>query len=213
MIKWGPSARRGLTRAGYNGLFGPFRWQTGLGVAADHTSPVAYKRAMGGRLANRIARHREEFPNDPVYVAGLSAGCAVVLYALEQLPAGVSVDQAVLLSSSVGSDFDLTAALGHVRGKLYATTSPHDAVLKDLVTMVGTADRESPGSDISGLSGFRPPNNAKERTRALYRDKVVHIAWRPEFERYGNKGGHTDVVAEDFVARYLAPLIEPAERR
>jgi len=212
VIKWGPSARRGLTKAGYQGLFGPFRWQTGLGVAADHASSVAYKRAMAGKLAERIAQHREEFPNDPVYIGGLSAGCAVVIYALEELPDGVSVDQVFLLSSSVSADYDLTAALRHVRGRLFATTSPHDAVLRDLVTVVGTADREASGSAISGMKGFVPPAGAGDNVRALYRAKVVNIPWRPEFANYGNRGGHTDVVAEDFVAKYLAPLVVPANQ-
>lgn len=210
VIKWGPSARRGIVKSGYKGLFGPFRWQTGLGVAADHASPVAYKRAMARKLADRVAAHREAFPNDPVYLAGLSAGCAVVVYALEELPASVSVDQVFLLSSSVSAEYDLTRALDHVRGRLYATTSPHDAVLKNLVTMVGTADREAAGTAISGLSGFRLPATAREPTRALYQAKVVNIAWKPEFAQYGHHGGHTDVVAEGFVAKYLGPLVVPA---
>jgi hypothetical protein len=210
LVKWGPSARRGMVKAGYKGLFGPFRWQTGLGVAADHTSPVEYKREMAAKLAERIARHRQDYPNDPVYLGGLSAGCAVVIYALEELPPGVTVDQVLLLSSSVSADYDLSKALAHVKGRIYATTSPKDAVLRDLVTFVGTADREAKGSEISGIQGFHPPAGAPAATRALYEAKVVNIAWRPEFAQYGNHGGHTDVVAEKFVARYLAPLVVPA---
>lgn len=210
VIKWGPSARRGLVQAGYKGLFGPFRWQTGLGVAADHTSTVAYKQAMAGKLAERIAQHRTEFPDDPVYVAGLSAGCAVVIYALEALPHTVSVDQVFLLSSSVSAEYDLSRALKHVDGRIYATTSPKDAVLRDLVTIVGTADRKAKGGAISGLEGFRPPAGASQELRSAYQAKVVNIPWRPEFASYGNRGGHTDVAAEKFVQHFLAPLVVPA---
>lgn len=210
VLRWGPSARDGARKAGYEGVFESFRWQTGLGVAADHASSVAYKRDAGGKLAERIEQHRRNYPQDPIYVAALSAGCAVALYALEALPADVQVDQVFLLSSSVSADYDLGPALRRVRGKLYAFTSSRDQVLSELASVAGTADRRRVGTNISGLRGFRPPAGASAETRALYNEKVQTIAWRPEFARYGHRGGHTEVVATDFVAKYIGPLIVPA---
>ncbi len=206
VIRWGPSAQRGARAGGYEGIMQPYRWQTGAGFAVDHMSSPTYKRNVAKGLADKVAKHRSKYPDDPVYLGGLSAGCAVVIYALEQLPESVSVDQVFLLSSSVSADYDLTKALKHVRGKIYAFTSSRDTVLSGLAAKAGTADGRKVGTDISGIRGFRPPAGA---SRELYR-KVKNIAWRPEFAQYGHNGGHTDVVASKFVARYIAPLMKSA---
>lgn len=210
ILRWGPSANRGLRKAGYEGIIKPFSWQTGLGVVADHMSNNEYKRSAAKGLARQIVEHRSEYPEDPVYVAGLSAGCAVVIYALEELTQSAAVEQVFLLSSSVSASCDLSRALQCVRGKVYAFTSQHDAVLQGLVTQVGTADRVTAGASISGLIGFRSPPGASAAVRQAYSTKVHNIAWRPEFAAYGHHGGHTDCVATDFIAEYVAPLMVPA---
>ncbi len=56
VIRWGPSARKGLRDGGYEGVFSPYRWQTGLGVAADHMSSAQYKRSSAKLLA-KAPRH------------------------------------------------------------------------------------------------------------------------------------------------------------
>ena len=211
LIKWGPPVRKGLRDGGYRGVFSPYRWQTGLGVAADHLSKPAYKRSAAEGLAKKIAQHHALHPGDPIYVGGLSADCAVVLYALEQLPERVRVEQVVLLSSSVSADYDLTRALRRIHGKLFAFTSSRDQVLSSLVSNVGTADGRPPGTAISGLRGFSPPARATTQTKSLYAAKVKNIAWRPEFARHGHNGGHTDVVNSTFVKKYVAPLMVPSE--
>ena len=210
VIRWGPSARRGLTDGGFQGIMEPYRWQTGMGFAVDHLSSPEYKRNVARGLADKVVAHAHEYPGDPIYLGGLSAGCAVVLYAIEQLPASVTLDQVVLMSSSVSADFDQSNVLPHVRGHVYAFTSSHDTILSELASKAGTADGKKVGSDISGLVGFRPPASASASLRAAYAAKVVNIAWRPEFSQYGHRGGHTDVVASPFVAKYVAPLLVPA---
>ncbi len=210
VIRWGRSANMGLRDGGYKGLIQPYRWQTGMGAVVDHMSGQNYKRRIAKGLAKQVADHRMRYPDDPIYLAGLSAGSAVVLYALEELPQNVAVDQVLLLSSSVSADYDLSEALQHVRGKLYAFTSQKDAVLNQLVSTVGTADGKSAGTDISGLRGFRAPSGTGASVQELYRSKVRNIAWRQEFAQYGHRGGHTHVTASAFVARYVAPLLVAA---
>lgn len=201
VIRWGRTARQGMTDAGFKGIMQGYRWQTGAGFAVDHLSAPEYKRQVARGLADKVASHQQRYPDDPIYLGGLSAGCAVVLYALEELPANVSVDQVVLLSNSVSADFDLRRALPHVRGRIYNFTSNRDAVLTDLAANFGTADGQKVGTAIAGLIGLGG---------GRYGDKVQNIAWRPEFAQYGHNGGHTDVVASAFVARYVAPLFVPA---
>lgn len=211
IIRWGPSARQGLVEAGYKGLMEPYRWQTGGGFAVDHLSSVDYKRRVAKGLADQVAQHRRAYPNDPVYLAGLSAGCAVVLYALEELPPEVSVDQVILLSPSVSADFDLNPALKHVRGRIYAFTSERDLVLKELAANSVSADGRKVGQDLAGVRGFHLPGQSP--AELAYGGKVRNISWRPEFARYGHNGGHTDVVATPFVRQFVAPLVVPAETR
>ena len=212
VIRWGRSANKGLRDGGYKGIIQSYRWQTGAGFAVDHMSGQNYKRRVAKGLARKVVDHRTRFPDDPIYLAGLSAGCAVVLYALEELPQNVAVDQVLLLSSSVSADYDLSEALQHVRGKLYAFTSQKDAVLNQLVSTVGTADGKSAGTDISGLRGFRAPPGTSAGLQELYRTKVSNIAWRQEFAQYGHRGGHTDVTSSRFVERYIAALLVAAPR-
>jgi hypothetical protein len=212
IVRWGPSARKGMTDAGFKGIMEPYRWQTGAGFAVDHMSSPEYKRGAAKGLAEKITDHRRKYPDDPIYLGGLSAGCAVVLYALEELPADVSVDQVILLSSSVSADFDLTPSLRHVRGRIYAFTSDRDAVLRDLAANFGTADGKKVGTDIAGIRGFHEPGRAAVRSETAYGGKVQNIAWRQEFAKYGHNGGHTEVVASAFVERFIAPLVVPASR-
>ncbi|MEJ2219062.1 MAG: hypothetical protein P8099_20945, partial [Gemmatimonadota bacterium] len=188
------------------GAFSEFRWETGLGVIADEEESVAAKRKRAATLARQVADYRRQYPDGAVHLVGLSAGTAVVLYTLEALPASSEIEAVVLLSSSVSADYDLTAALQRVQGDVYVTTSPHDAVLGDLAPVFGTADRRYVGREIAGLTGFILPADAPPATRHLYA-KVIHLAWDPEDERYGDYGGHTDTAKPEFVQHVVAPLL------
>lgn len=210
LLRWDVTAMQGARDGGFAGEFHNFQWQTGLGVVADHSSPVGYKQNAGKKLAKLVTEHHEKYPSDPIYISGLSAGCAVAIYALEQLPDDVHVEQVFLSSPSVSDDYDLTEALSRVDGKLYAFTSERDAILKVLAARVGTADGKFKGEHIAGLRGFIPPDDAAAATRRLYERKVENFAWMPEFAKYGHYGGHTDVMSSKFVAHYVAPLMKPA---
>ena len=70
----------------------------------------------------------------------------------------------------------------------------------------GTADRTYCGLDIAGLRGFRMPEGLDKDAQREYR-KVVTIRWKPEYERLGHLGGHTDCVKASFVQVEVAPLL------
>lgn len=206
LLSWGRGVRAGLRRSGFDGSFTPFRWQTGLGPAMDQGSSVSYKRRKARALAEQIVAYRDAHPGQPVTLIGLSAGTAVAVFALEALPAGVAVERVILLGSSLSSHYDLSAALPHVRNTMYVFTSKKDAVLKVLVPVAGTADRKYCGLCSVGLEGFHLPAGADAAVRRLYA-KVKNVAWRPEFEETGNRGGHTGAVHPRFVRSHLAPLL------
>lgn len=203
---WGNGVRDGLKQAGYAGDFVDVPWHTGLGVAADQSAEVAYKRGKAQGVAREIVAYRKRYPQREVALVGLSAGTAVAAFTLEALPEDQAVDDVVLLGSSLSAHHDMSVALRHVRRKLYIFTSDKDAVLSVLVPLAGTADREFCGACSAGLGGFHLPRSASAETRRLY-GKIENIAWRSEFERAGNFGGHTDATGGAFVRQYVAPLI------
>jgi pimeloyl-ACP methyl ester carboxylesterase len=196
----GTSVRQGLRLAGYEGDFQNFVWTSFLGWGADHLV-VARSKGKAKSLARRIARIRERVPDGEIHIMGLSAGTAVVLNALEQLPAGVDVDSVVLFSSSVSADRDLSPALRHVRGKLYATSSKGDLILRSVVI---TADgRRAPPA---GRTGFRIPRSLPYAERAVY-EKVVNLHWKPAYVAFGWNGGHVSATTSKFVRCIIAPRI------
>jgi pimeloyl-ACP methyl ester carboxylesterase len=206
LANWGRGVKEGLLAAGYTGTFEEYHWETGLGVIADQEENVKAKRARATKMAQQIVAYESQCPDSPVTLMGLSAGTAIVIYALEALPAANQVDTVVMLSSSVSADYDLTQALRHVRGDMYVTTAPNDAVLADLAPAFGTADRKYVGREIAGLEGFRMPPDADLETRRLYA-KIMNLAWDPVLDQFGDYGGHTDTAKPGFVQHVIAPLV------
>jgi pimeloyl-ACP methyl ester carboxylesterase len=205
LSNWSGGVKQGMIDAGYSGAGEVFRWNTGLGVVADQDSSVEYKRSKAAALAHEIQEYTKEHPGAPVTLMGLSAGTAVAVFALEALPVSCPVDSVVLLGASISSTHDLTQALARVRNRMYVFTSEKDAVLAFLVPGAGTADRQV-GVPSAGLNGFQMPPGASAETRSRYA-KISYIGWRPEFEKTGNYGGHTDTVKAPFVQEYIAPLV------
>ena len=203
---WGRGVRKGLDAAGYQGDFHDFPWQTRMGVVTDQVATLRFKRAKAEELARQIHERSRQSPAQPIDLIGLSAGTAVAVFALEALPDGCMVDNVILLGSSLSSNYDVSSALKHVRNRMYVFTSNRDTVLRFLVPISGTADRQHRAGRAAGLGGLRLPLGADLETQRLYA-KVVNVAWNPDFERAGNYGGHTAVAGWRFVRDYVAPLI------
>lgn len=206
LTNWGRGVKKGLDEAGYNGKFVEPKWETGMGVLADQAASVEYKRQKAGEVAAQIREAKSKYPEAPIALMGLSAGTAVAVFTLEALPPDCQVDTVILLGASISSDYDLTRALSRVSGRLYVFTSEHDAVLSFAVPMAGTADRQSGDDPSAGLDGFVLPAGASQTTRRLY-SKVTNIAWRSDFEKDGDWGGHTDTTQPRFVRDHIAPLV------
>ncbi len=195
----------GLARAGFTGAYSEFTWQTGLGPLLDQIASVRYKRRKAAQLAELIQRERSTRPAAPLQLMGFSAGTAVVVYALEMLPPGCTVDNVVLVGSSLTSRYDLRAGLQHVRRRVYIYVSPRDAILSWLAPLTGSADRVYCGRALMGLCGCEIPWSQPDGPR-LYR-KIETIEWTPEFARAGHTGGHTESVSPEFVRAYIAPRV------
>ena len=103
---------------------------------ADHANQLA----AGNRLACQVANYRQTYPDRNVYLIGHSAGCAVVLAALDQLPPD-SIDRAILLAPSVCVSYDLRPALRAARGIDVFYSGEDRWILGACMWLVGTADR------------------------------------------------------------------------
>lgn len=194
------SVESGLRRAGFKGRFVNYSWSAFLGPSTDHLI-TARSGAVAKGLAKRIEKARRNGPDMPIYAMGLSAGTAVVLNALERLPDGIRVDHVVLFSSSASSTRNLVPIMERVTGRLYATTSPHDGILRAIVT-----NADGGGGPPAGKTGFVMPAQRDHRVALAY-SRVINLPWRASYLQYGWDGGHTDATEASFVEHVIAPRI------
>ncbi len=188
--------REGLERAGFDGEVASVLWTVSFNPAIDQAIKIN-ARFGGDELAKRVVAFKDKYPDASVNLVGLSAGTGVVLFACEALPEGYSVDNVILLASSVSSDYDVSKALRRIDGKIYNIYSSRDVVLSQLMKPFGTIDGRW-GVEGAGAVGLSPPRG---------RDRVVNIAWRREFQRWGYHGDHTGPTSAGFVRNYLSQFI------
>jgi pimeloyl-ACP methyl ester carboxylesterase len=191
--------RAGLREAGYQGVVERFGWSSMLGPMPDHLlAGKGHPKVVD--LARRIIDLRRSNPDGQIIVMGLSAGTSLVVHALEKLPPDVAVDEVVLLSPSVSNRQDLSYAMKHVKGRLYATSSPYD----DILATFFSAGLE--GGRPAGQTGFVVPMDIPEERRRRY-DRVYNLRWRPEYAAYGWTGDHVNVTSREFISKVIAPRV------
>ena len=195
-------------------------WVRGFGDAGisrhleiyDWTSPnrligavLAYdhNRAAARYIAGRIAAKLREEPDAKIILTGWSAGGAVAVWTLEDLPEGMQVQSVMLMQPAVNPDHDLSKALRHVRGHFFATQSRNDWLLLGIGTMIfGTADGGA-HTPAAGNAGFRMPATGD----AVEYLKLVEIPYQSDWTRYGNYGGHIGPLDRGFAREVLGPMI------
>lgn len=158
-----------------------------------------------GRIARLISTHAAADPTGHIVLTAESGGAALAVWALERLPRKVRVDQVLLVQPALSPIYDLTAALKHVKGNIYYTSSPGDWFVLGVGTRVfGTSDGRN--TDSAGLVGFRPPDRA---SATLYR-RLVQLRYDPAWMRWGDFGSHTGAMSTAFAYHVLAPLLSGA---
>jgi len=196
----------GLADGGYQGHVEHFIWTTYLGAVVDQIS-LQHNRREGAKLARRIEEHLSRYPDGEVNIIALSAGTGVAVFALETLRPGLQVDNVVLLSSSLSADYDLTAALRHVRGGMWFFWSPNDPILQGVVPIVGTVDRSPEDSPPAGTWGAHLPRGASETTRELYRKRVHNQQWTPDSELGPLRLRHAGSISRGVIRSRVAPIL------
>jgi hypothetical protein len=188
--------REGLVAGGVRCAIESFEWSTGW-LLVDQSDLDANRR-KAVMLARRIEAYRSDHPGCPVHLIGVSAGTGLIVWALEALGPGQSVDNAFLIASSLSDRYDLRAALGHVAGRLYSHYSAADLVLALGVPLAGTVDRR--GGASGGLVGFKPPGEAG----LLYQAKLMQVAWESKDAAYGHLGDHLGGTQPGYICQYVA---------
>lgn len=192
--------REGLRMAGFKGEVARLIWTISLNPAIDQA--VRLNARLGANtLSKHIRDYFERYPDGRASIVGLSAGTGVALWALENLDPKYKVENVVLLSSSLSNDYDVGPALRRIKGKIYNYYSSNDFVLAVPMKAFGTIDARF-GVDGAGAVGLHPKNAAE-------RQRIVNIAWRPEFSRYGYNGGHLDSTSPGFIRKFVALNLLP----
>ncbi len=186
----------GLREAGYKGQVSAFLWSLTMSPVADQVlKPLSGLGAA--RLAGCIDDYLRRHPGREVNIIGLSAGAGVALRAVEHMTPPHKINNMVLLAASVSSQYDVKPVLKNMRGKIYIYYSQNDAMLAGPVRVFGAFGGKL-GDEPAGLCGLHAVGS---------RDRVVNIAWRPRFERYGWYGSHTSCTSEAFVRHVLSAHI------
>lgn len=198
---WGFGASevpRGLQQAGYTGDVELYIWTTSFNPLVDQLN-IGGAKLRASFLARKIEQYHQRYPQNPINIIALSAGTGVATWAIEDLRGGARVRNLVLLGSSLSHDYDMTAALRHMTGKIYVYYSTMDSVL-ETVRLVGTIDGKR-GVDSIGLVGLKPPPGMK--------DRVVNIPWSRKWMALGWTGAHTDCTNQRFVRYEISKHIIP----
>jgi hypothetical protein len=201
--------RFGLMAAGLPEAMEVWPWQTGwrTGWIGDVTDLQRNLR-QAQRLCADVNEYRSRYPQRPVRLIGHSAGAALVVFALEQLPAD-SVEDVVLLSAGLSPGYDLTRALAAVRRRAIVVHSPLDGVVLGLGTLLfGTLDRRH--SVSAGLTGFQWDRKRQTPWQQRQYAKLVQIRWAPWMVTLGYLGEHATSTSTSFTARVIAPLLTDA---
>jgi len=155
------------------------------------------------QIADLITTHAHSDPHSKIFVTAHSGGCGVAVWALELLPADVSVDTVLLMAPALSPGYDLTKALSHVRTHVYAFSSIHDVLILYTGTkLFGTIDGVL--TQAAGFSGFVEPAGANA-TEYL---KLVPEPYQNAWMKLNNWGDHVGPMSRAFAQHVLAPLLE-----
>jgi hypothetical protein len=123
------------------------------------------------------------------------------------LPEDVQVDTVLLLSPALSPTYDLSKALGKVKGSVYYFPSPHDTAVLGIGTKwFGTVDGKK--GEAAGKVGFVAPDNADATTRKAY-ERLIERPYDKAWMRFGNIGNHIGPLIPMFAEKVLTPLLLP----
>jgi hypothetical protein len=152
------------------------------------------------KLVAAMTEYRQAHPSAQIDLIGHSAGCGVILGAMQLLPGPTRVHSIILLAPSVSPTFDLQPTLCRMNGQLHVFSSRNDTVfLQWRSGHFGTYDNvKTPAAGNVGfdLSSLDPSLRAK----------VAPHPYEPAWKNLGNDGGHFGPLSKPFIKSVIAPL-------
>ena len=175
---------------------------TGSDRGLNSLANVGRHRGQARIVAAKICAIHRADPNTRIILTAHSGGTGIAVWALEDLPPDVHIDELVLLASALSPTYDLSKALSHVDGRAISFYSAYDSAVLDLGTRAfGTIDRVK--SEAAGYVGFKQLPQADPKQY----EKMTQIPYDPAWVRLGNGGEHIGTLAPLFAQDVIAPLI------
>ncbi|MBC8107695.1 MAG: hypothetical protein H7Z14_13975 [Anaerolineae bacterium] len=175
---------------------------TGRRFPIDVLQSVERNRREAKNVATQIAKMRRDHPKDRIVISAESGGTGMAVWELEDLPADVHVDAVVLIAPALSPEYDLSAALKHVRGAMHVFVSEQDNLILAWGTeQYGTIDGKH--VQAAGRFGFVQPKTADATQYA----KLVQVPHQSAWWKYWNFGGHGGGMSPAFAKHVIAPLI------
>lgn len=167
---------------------------------------VQRHREQSELVAKKIAELVRAQPGRRFILTCHSGGAGIAVWALEKLPADVTIDTLLMIQPALSPGYDLSKALSRVSGKAYSFNSIHDTIVLGAGTRVfGTIDRVK--SDAAGRVGFQVPETADV---GQYR-KFANIAYDTAWLRVGNAGDHIGAMLRPFARTVISPLLQTGQ--
>lgn len=157
---------------------------------------------IAGKIASYLTAVHRANPHVRLVLASESAGTAMAVWTLEQLPPDVQVESAVLVAPDISPRYDLSAAMMHVKHHLFYTTSVFDfGTLGFWSKFLGNMDGVK--SVGAGWFGFRAPAGAD----AAGYQRVVRIRWKIPDILTGYIGNHSGGLSFLYGRFVLGPVL------
>jgi pimeloyl-ACP methyl ester carboxylesterase len=198
-------ARRGFRDGGVDRAIYSFDWERlALIDFFPNLMDEPGNRERAGRCAEAIVEYAQNYPDRPISLVGYSGGAGVAVMVAEALPAEVHLHNVLLVHGAISPDYDLTAALQRIDGKLVNFYSSLDWLMLGVGTSIfGTADRRH--TDAAGKVGFELDKVAPDMRD---REKVEQVPW--QFAQFKNWhfGNHLNMIVYDWNKNVVAPYLK-----
>lgn len=179
-----------------------FRWGTGYMRIINDLTNRENLLAKSKQLSAEISDFRDSHPECKIFIVAKSAGTAVALNALANLPKN-SIERVILMSPAVSPSYPLPDSLRAVRQDVVSFCSAADLLFLHVGTSIfGTADGIR--GIGAGLRGFARPDTRELATEYA---KLREIHWQPSMMKLLHFGDHSGNSMPPFVKRYIVPLL------